>query len=276
MCDNLLNLLMFFSFRLVVETTQTKDVMGRFLQRSSFSNPVHRTGVSPLTTKVFTALLLQDMLDRGEMKLDDPVQKYLPASLHVPTYQGKEITLLHLATHTSGLPRERGDLHPKSWRNPEADYTVEQLADSLSHYRLTRAPGSKYQYSNLGVSLLACAIALKAGRDYETLVQERICRPLGMDSTCITVPSALKSRLAQAYARPGRPVPAADFSFLSGAGSLRSTAGDLLKFISAYSGITASPLSSLMEKAEATHTLESGAKKRLVWGAMGTFSSTAG
>src|SRR5208283_4906369 len=80
-------------------------------------------------TKVFTALLLQDMVERGEMKLDDPVQKYLPATIQVPTYHGKQITLLHLATHTSGLPRERGDLHPKNWRNPEADYTVAQFAD---------------------------------------------------------------------------------------------------------------------------------------------------
>jgi serine-type D-Ala-D-Ala carboxypeptidase/endopeptidase len=227
-------------------------------------------------TKVFTALLLQDMIERGEMKLDDPVQKYLPASIQMPTCQGKQITLLHLATHTSGLPRERGDLHPKNWRNPEADYTVEQLADSLSHYQLTRAPGARSQYSNLGVSLLAYAIALKAGQDYETLVQERICRPLGMDSTCIAVPSALKARLAQGYARPGRPVPDADFSFLCGAGSLRSTANDLLKFISAYAGITASPLRSLMEKAEALHPLESGARMRLVWPGDGDFFEHGG
>src|ERR1041385_4830034 len=58
-------------------------------------------------TKVFTALLLQDMVERGEMKLDDPVQKYLPDSVRMPTFQGKEITLLHLATHTSGLPRDK-------------------------------------------------------------------------------------------------------------------------------------------------------------------------
>lgn len=140
-----------------------------------------------------------------------------------------------------------------------------QLADSLSHFQLTRAPCSKSEYSNLGVSLLAYAIALKAGQDYETLVQQRICRPLGMDSTCITVPSALKSRLVQGCAWPGHPVPRTGSSFLCGAGELRSTASDMLKFISAYSGITASPLSSLMEKAEALHPLESGAKMRLIW-----------
>src|SRR2546427_2233430 len=79
-------------------------------------------------TKVFTALLLQDMIERGEMKLDDPVQKYLPDPVKMPAYQGKEITLLHLGTHTSGLPRNPDNLSPRGWKDPhQTDYTVEQL-----------------------------------------------------------------------------------------------------------------------------------------------------
>src|SRR5438105_10431416 len=102
-------------------------------------------------TKVFTALLLQDMIERGEMKLDDPVKKYLPDSVKMPAYQGKEITLLHLATHTSGLPGGPNNLSPKSWRDPDqADYTVEQLYSFLSHDKLPRAPGIQEEYSNLG------------------------------------------------------------------------------------------------------------------------------
>ena len=57
-------------------------------------------------TKTFTVLLLPDMVERGQMKLDDPVAKYLPASVKMPTHGGKEITLLDLATHTSALPRD--------------------------------------------------------------------------------------------------------------------------------------------------------------------------
>src|SRR2546423_10419498 len=106
-------------------------------------------------TKVFTALLLQDMVERGEMKLGDPVQKYLPDSVKMPTYQGKQITLLHLATHTSGLPGGPNNLSPKSWRDPDqADYTVEQLYSFLSHDKLPRAPGIQEEYSNLGTELL--------------------------------------------------------------------------------------------------------------------------
>ena len=64
-------------------------------------------------TKPFTGLLLQDMIERGEMKLDDPVQKYLPASVRMPARNGKQITLLHLVTHTSGLPHIADNLNPK-------------------------------------------------------------------------------------------------------------------------------------------------------------------
>jgi serine-type D-Ala-D-Ala carboxypeptidase/endopeptidase len=221
-------------------------------------------------TKVFTTLLLQDMVERGEMRLDDPVQNYLPDSVKMPTYQGKQITLLHLATHTSSLPREVNNLTPESWRNPGAGYTIGQLYDFLSRCRLQRAPGTRQEYSNLGVALLGYVIALKAGKDYETLVQERICRPLGMDSTCITVLPKLKMHLAVGHAMPGASTPCEDFSVSPGAGGLRSSANDLLKFVSACLGLTQTPLSSLMQKAESRHRVESGAELRLGWWGDGT------
>ncbi|MGP8200444.1 MAG: serine hydrolase domain-containing protein [Limisphaerales bacterium] len=216
-------------------------------------------------TKVFTALLLQDMVDRGEMKLDDPVQRYLPASVKMPTYQGRQITLLHLATHTSGLPRDVNNETPRSWRNPGEGYTVAQFYDFLSHCKLGRAPGTRQEYSNLGVALLGYVISLKAGKDYETLLEERICRPLGMDGTHITVPSEMRPRLAGGHCLPDRRVMGEDFSFLPGAGGIHSTANDLLKFISAYAGLTPSPLRALMQEAEAYHALEDGTQRRLAW-----------
>lgn len=197
------------------------------------------------------------------MKLDDPVQKYLPDSVRMPTFQGKEITLLHLATHTSALPRDSdGDLY-----------------SFLSNCNLQRAPGSQKDYSNLGVGLLGHLIARKAGMDYETLLLERICQPLGMNDTCITLAPELKARCADGHAMPGHRVP--DFSpvrhdtnalapTLRGAGSIRSTANDLLKFVSAYSGLAPSPLSSVMRKALEFHPLESGNKRPLVWESNGT------
>src|SRR6266511_4034106 len=141
-------------------------------------------------TKPFTGLLLQDMIERGEMKLDDPVAKYLPNSVRMPARNGKEISLLHLATHTSGLPHIAPNLDPKRADQSFADYTVEELNAFLSGYQLTRDPGTKFEYSSLGAGLLGHVIALKAGTNYESLVVDRICRQLKMDSIGIIQNSA--------------------------------------------------------------------------------------
>lgn len=199
-------------------------------------------------TKTFTTLLLQDMIERGEMKLDDPVARYLPKSVKLPTRQGKEITLLQLATHTSGLPVVPDNLNPSRADNPYADYTVERLYDFLSRYKLTRDPGAKYEYSNLGFGLLGHAIALKAGTNYESLVVNRICRPLKMEGTRITLTPDLKARFAQGHNAFGQRVPSWDVPVLAGAGALRSTANDLLRYVSANLGLAPSSLTPLMEK----------------------------
>ena len=113
-------------------------------------------------TKTFTGLLLQDMIQRGEMKLDDPVAKYLPKSVKMPTRRGKEITLLHLVTHTSGLPAMPNNLGLTRADNPFAHYTVEKLYAFLTACNLPRDPGAKFEYSSLGMGLLGHVIALKA------------------------------------------------------------------------------------------------------------------
>ena len=167
-------------------------------------------------TKTFTALLLQDMIERGEMKLDDPVAKYLPKSVKMPTRNGKEITLLHLATHTSGLPDGPDNLDPKRADNPYADFTVEKMYAFLSGYKLTSDPGAKYEYSTVGMGLLGQAIALKAGTNYESLVVDRICRPLKMDSTRITLTPELKARFATGHNQLGYAVSSMGYSDFDG------------------------------------------------------------
>jgi serine-type D-Ala-D-Ala carboxypeptidase/endopeptidase len=199
-------------------------------------------------TKTFTALLLQDMIERGEMKLDDPVARYLPKSVRMPTHKGREITLFHLATHTSGLPRNPDNHDPKRADNPEADYTTGKLYSFLSGCQLTADPGAKFDYSNLGSGLLGHVIALKAGTDYESLVVDRICRPLKMDSTLITLTPDLKARFATGHNHLGYAVSSMDFQIQAGCGGLRSTANDLLKYVSANLGLTPSTLTPLMEK----------------------------
>jgi serine-type D-Ala-D-Ala carboxypeptidase/endopeptidase len=199
-------------------------------------------------TKTFTGLLLQDMVDRGQMKLDDPVAKYLPKSVKMPTYNGKEITLLHLATHTSGLPATSVTWTPKRADNPRADYTIERLYNFLSDCNLTREPGTKYEYSTVGTALLGHTIALKAGSDYESLVVERICRPLKMDSTLITLTPEMKTRFAAGHNPFGYAVSNSYWGALAPGAAFRSTANDLLKYVSANIGITPSDLTPLMKK----------------------------
>ena len=197
-------------------------------------------------TKVFTSLLLADMVQRGEVALTDPVAKYLPAGVKMPERNGQKITLEDLATHTSGLPRLPSNLHPKDSANPYADYSVEQLYEFLSGYQLTRDIGSQYEYSNLGGGLLGHVLARRAGMDYEKLVRSRICEPLGMRSTGIRLSDEMKTRFAVGHDADMQRVAYWDLPTLSGAGALRSTANDMLAFVGANLGYVKSPLAPAM------------------------------
>jgi CubicO group peptidase (beta-lactamase class C family) len=85
------------------------------------------------------------------MKLDDPLALYLPASVKLPTYLGRQITLLQLATHTSGLPDGPDNLDPKCADNSRADYTFEKLDAFGSGHKLTREPGAMLGAQSLPV-----------------------------------------------------------------------------------------------------------------------------
>jgi CubicO group peptidase (beta-lactamase class C family) len=201
-------------------------------------------------TKTFTVLALEDMVERGEMNLNDPVEKYLPESVKVPTHNGKKITLLHLATHSSGLPRDPNNLTPTHGlpENAFADYSVEKMYQVLDSYMLTRDPGERVEYSNVGLALLGHALARKAGTNYESTVVERICQPLKMDSTRVTLTPEMKSRLAIGHDQHGNRAPEWNYLAYDGTGGLHSSAKDLLKYLSANLGLEKSRLTPLMEK----------------------------
>ncbi len=193
-------------------------------------------------TKTFTASVLADMVGRGEVRLDDPVANYLPRAVRMPV-RGRPITLLDLATQSSGLPRMPDNFTPRDSANPYADYSVQQLYEFLSRYHLPRDPGAAYEYSNLGMGLLGHTLSLKARTTYEQLVTRRILTPLGMTETAITLTPAMRARLAPGHDGEGHVVPNWDLPTLAGAGALRSTAKDLLAFLVANLDSTATPLS---------------------------------
>jgi D-alanyl-D-alanine-carboxypeptidase/D-alanyl-D-alanine-endopeptidase len=122
-------------------------------------------------TKVFTTLVLANLVEQGTFKLSDRISTLLPDAVKAPTRNGQEISLFDLATHTSGLPRLPDNFVPVDMSNPYVDYSVEQLYAFLSSYQLPRDIGSQYEYSNLGVGLLGQLLCLKTGMDYETLVK---------------------------------------------------------------------------------------------------------
>lgn len=204
-------------------------------------------------TKTFTGLLLQEMVERGEMRLDDPVAKYLPNSVKMPIRNGKEITLLQLATHTSGLPTSSVTWIPKRAENPRADYTIERMYSFVSGFKLTRDPGTKYEYSTVGMAALGQAIALKAGTNYESLLVDRICRPLKMDSTRIELTPELKARCATGHNYCGHAVSSSYWGSLIPGAALRSTANDLLKYLSANLALTPSSLTPILGKTHVAH-----------------------
>ena len=218
-------------------------------------------------TKLFTALLLTDMGQRGEVALTDPVAKYLPRGVQVPERAGRSITLEDLATHTSGLPRSPTNLAPKDPANPFADYSAQRLYDFLSSYQLTRDIGSEWEYSNLGSGLLGLALTLRAHDDYGDLVETRIARPLDMHSTRVALDHEEKARLAIGHNSRLAPVPNWDFQALAGAAALHSTASDLLKFLAAALGYTKSPLAPALSAMLTVRrpTTEPGLENALGW-----------
>jgi CubicO group peptidase (beta-lactamase class C family) len=197
-------------------------------------------------SKTFNTALLADMVMRGEVKLDDPVAKYLPSTVKVPERGGKQITLYDLAIHYSGLPRLPTNLQPVDMSNPYADYTVDQMYQFLSGHQLERDIGAEYEYSNLGSGLLGQALARRIGKSWEEAVTERILEPLGMTDTRITLTADMRHRLAIGHSETLKPVPLWDIPTLAGSGALRSTVNDMLKYLAANMDSSSKPLGEVL------------------------------
>jgi len=193
-------------------------------------------------TKVFTALVLADMAASRQVTLDAPVATCLAAGVRVPEHGGKQITFVDLATHSSGLPLRPSNLASQTALNKYAGYTVEQLYQGLADFKLTRDPGSAFEYSNWGFGLLGNALGHCADKSYAALLNERVIGPLRMRDTMFVPNSALRSRLATPYDDKRQPVPNETTGALDAAGGLYSTVDDLLDFIELFLGRGPQPL----------------------------------
>jgi CubicO group peptidase (beta-lactamase class C family) len=184
-------------------------------------------------SKVFTGILLADAVARGQAELTTRLAQWIPSDVPQPHESQAEITLLNLSTHTSGLPRLPSNMRSADPENPYADYSSDKLYEFLNKRRLRRQPGEKHEYSNLAVGLLGQLLADHAKTTYESLLRERLTEPLHMSETVVQLSPEQHARLAQPLDASGRPVKNWDFRALAGAGAIRSTITDMLKFAEA-------------------------------------------
>ncbi|GAB3539745.1 serine hydrolase [Spirosoma fluminis] len=196
-------------------------------------------------SKTFTATLLADAVRRGLVKLDDPVSNYLPDSIPVLTYKGVAVTLKMLANHTSGLPRMASNWNTGTGftiRNPYAVYTEPLLFSCLMKPKFRYRPGTNYEYSNLATGLLGTILARQAGESYEQLLKRVISEPIGLQQTKITLNTGDSTNMAIGYDESGLITPNWTFQALAGAGAIRSTTADLLRYLQANLGKASSAL----------------------------------
>jgi CubicO group peptidase (beta-lactamase class C family) len=194
-------------------------------------------------TKVFTGLLLADAVRRGEVRLDDPLAMHLPEGATVPQRGGRAITLVDLATHTSGLPMLPTDFPMEGDLAGRARYTRADLMAFLAGHQLTRDVGAEWAYSNLGMALLALALMHRTGLGYEALVKARITGPLGTPSTG---PEPDRARLSPGHGSDLAVIADDPHPAMPGAGDLCSTASDLMRLVGAFMGQVRTPLAEAM------------------------------
>jgi D-alanyl-D-alanine-carboxypeptidase/D-alanyl-D-alanine-endopeptidase len=213
-------------------------------------------------SKVFTGLLLAQMVEAGEITVEDSIDSLLPETVMVPSRSGLEITLAHLTTHHSGLPRLANNMPNGDPADPYSDYTTELLYAFLNEYELPRDPGAAFEYSNVAVGLLGHGLGRRAGSDWWTALDTRVVAPLALADTTPEPSDDQLARFAQPHDGDRREVD--DWSYLdssAGACALRSTARDLARFARAqFDPSSAGELSPAIER---SHTMLAAENDRI-------------
>lgn len=174
------------------------------LEPVGFADIENNTLMGPTTlfwiasqSKPITAAGLMLLVDEGKVKLDDPVEKYLPEFMDIQ-FEGKKpkttITVRHLLSHTSGLPFKSAQEQPTL-----DSLTLKEAVSSYAKTPLVYEPGTKYLYSNAGINSAGRIIEVVSGMPYETFMDKRLFEPLGMKDTTFWPSEAQVKRLARAY-----------------------------------------------------------------------------
>ena len=184
-------------------------------------------------SKLFTAIAVMQLRDQGKLSLDDPITRYLPwFQIQSDFADAPPITIRHLLTHTSGLPREAGSAYWQEFNSPTAD----EVRERLPGQRAALPTETRWKYSNLALGLAGEIVTAVSGQPYEQYVQQHILDPLKMTSTSAVFPDAHRKQLVTGYTRklPGKarePLPFVDAVGLAAATGFSSTVTDMARFI---------------------------------------------
>ncbi len=205
------------------------------MANARLDRPVNSDAIFNLASvgKLFATTLLAQAVKRGEMRLDDPVAKYVTELRNGGDI--REVTLGEIASHTSGLPREPEQYEP--WHRGR--YSLADFTRFLNSWKAE--PGKQDIYSNLAMIRLRLALERRFHDPFSTLMRERIAGPLKMDSTALTLSPALRARAVQGYGPLGRPigVPGVGESHnldFPVAGQIFSSPRDMVTFLTANMG----------------------------------------
>ena len=191
-------------------------------------------------TKTFTAALIMKLVGESEMKLSDPIQKYLPVQMAEDRFQNSTITVQHLITHTSGLssgpssfilPYLRALIFTP--KNPNRNFKAKQYYRYLKKFQLNYVPGQQWDYSNAGYGLLGEFASDLYGLSWEESVQEYIFTPLGMRDSYFLIDKHNKDSFVVGITSKGKKSKPWEMKFANPAGAIKSTLNDMIKYTSA-------------------------------------------
>lgn len=204
-------------------------------------------------SKTFTALLLAEMVIRGELKLDDAVESVLPDGLKLRDSAGEPLRFIDLATQRSGLPRLPANIRPKQPADPYADYDEQRLWAALAAWKPDHRRGARFEYSNLGFGLLGEALARRLKADYATALAQRVFAPLGLGGLVVRTAGTRVERLAQGHDAERRPVAPWQFAVMAGAGAVSGSARELARYAQCALGQIDNPLAPAFRLAMQRH-----------------------
>ncbi len=196
-------------------------------KRPATAQTVYRVGS---VSKLFTDIGIMQLVERGALDLDAPVQRYLPDFNPRNTF-GVPITLRQLMSHHSGLVREPPVGHYFDDTSPTLAATV----GSLNTTALVYAPGTTRKYSNAAIATVGYLLEKRAGVSFAQYLQRAVLVPMGLTSTAFELNASLQAHLPQAlmWTYHDRSFPAPTFALgMAPAGSMYSTMPDLGRFIS--------------------------------------------